>query len=93
MKTFAMIEAMPGLDTPTLSHSHATGHRAIREVWTPKGRLILWDSERPASTNSHEAMMELYQQFGEECAERNILPNYTLFTSWLSSKQECEPAL
>ena len=74
-----------------------------KEIWTPEGRLIKWDSEgdrplapdteptstpklsRQSANPSHEVMMTLYQQFGEECAARSIVPSYRLFEEWLSA--------
>jgi len=77
------------IDTPeeSLQHLFPVNHTAAtigqRETWTPDGRLTSWDALQTEST--HEAMMNLYLEFGEECAARNLIPSFRLFEHWKDS--------
>jgi hypothetical protein len=77
------------LDAPEegLQHMFPVNHTGptmtARETWTPDGRLTSWDALKTES--SHEAMMNLYHEFGEECAARNMIPSFRLFEHWKDS--------
>jgi len=77
------------LDVPEegLRHLFPVNHTAPtmgpRETWLPDGRLTSWDALQTEST--HEAMMNLYMEFGEECAARNMIPSFRLFEHWKDS--------
>ena len=83
-KYFDTIEASAEAE---LQHLFPVNHTAptmgARETWTPDGRLTSWDALKTEST--HEAMMNLYLEFGEECATRNMIPSFRLFEHWKES--------
>ena len=82
-KYFATIDT----SEESLQHLFPVNHTAptmtARETWTPDGRLTSWDALQTEST--HEAMMNLYLEFGEECAARNLIPSFRLFEHWKDS--------
>ena len=88
-KYFATLGMIVPKDVPEegLQHLFPVNHTAAtmgpRETWKPDGRLTSWDALQAEST--HEAMMNLYLEFGEECATRNMIPSFRLFEHWKDS--------